>query len=217
VSFLRQRLLKWGRSNYANFPWRYTRNRWHALTAEVMLQRTRAEQVLPVYRSFVKRFSNADSILRQKPENLFSELGLVWRHKVFLKLARILTECGLPSTEQGLRRLPGVGDYIASALLSLHMGIRAPIIDSNVVRIYGRFFGFATDGETRRKKWLKDLADAVTPRRAFRDFNYALIDFTRDICRPKPRCTDCPLSTQCSYFTGKDARGRKRAVRRIPR
>ena len=199
VLLFRKSILEWGRKNFASFPWRHTSNRWHALTAEVMLQRTRAEQVLPVYVAFVKKYPTPDSLLRKRHPNLFSDLGLVWRHRMFLRLANALIDHGLPSDERGLKRLPCVGAYISGAMLSLHLGKRSPIIDSNIVRIYGRFFGFPVDGETRRKQHLKDLADLITPQRTFRDFNYALIDFTREICRPKPLCNACPLSSKCSY------------------
>ena len=80
-------------------------------------------------------------------------------------------------------------------------GERIPIVDSNVVRFYGRFFSFNTGPETRREKRILQLAEHITPKRAFRDFNYALIDFTRAICRPKPCHKVCPIARKCLFVS----------------
>lgn len=89
--------------------------------------------------------------------------------------------------------------YLASAFRSLHANQWDRIIDSNVVRFYGRFFGFETHGETRRKKWFIKLCEELTPLRKHQDYNYALLDFTRSICVSKPQCEICPLKRKCSF------------------
>ncbi|MBQ2644295.1 hypothetical protein IJG14_01815 [bacterium] len=121
------------------------------------------------------------------------------RNKDFKALAKILSEKSVPESKEELIKLPGVGEYVASAYLSLHQNKRAVIIDSNVVRLYGRFFGFETDGETRRKKWFIDLANKLTPKRNFYLYNYSLLDFPRNICTQKPNCTKCILKLKCIY------------------
>lgn len=199
INYLRERIIKWGRQNYSNFPWRSTHNKWHALVAEIMLQRTRAEQVLPIYESFSAKYELPSDYLTDERPALFTSLGLHWREKELRKLAETLKETDIPLRREELLKLPGVGEYVASAFVSLHSGVRESIIDSNVVRLYGRFFGFKTDGETRRKKWFTELADKITPLQKFRDFNYGLIDFTRAVCKQKPDCNSCPLNTKCVF------------------
>lgn len=199
VSYFRSRILAWAARNSSGFPWRKTENKWHALVAEIMLQRTRAQQVLPVYESFSAQYGSPADFLADETDTTFASLGLSWRERELRKLAVILSQQPIPLTRQELLELPGVGDYISSAFLSLHSGKRDFIIDSNVVRLYGRFFGFDTDAETRRKKWFIELADRLTPIRKFRDFNYGLIDFTRTVCKPKPLCRQCVLRTKCHY------------------
>jgi A/G-specific adenine glycosylase len=100
---------------------------------------------------------------------------------------------------EGLLSLPGVGPYAASAYLSFHCGKRAAIIDGNIVRLYGRVFGLSVHAETRRTKEFIALAESMTPPRAFRAYNYAVLDFTRAVCRPKPNCEGCPLRDLCAY------------------
>lgn len=200
VVWIRRRLLKWSKSNYADFPWRHTRNKWHALSAEIMLQRTRAEQVVPVYLNFIQKYPSASVFLADNSVKLFKSLGLFWRDNQFKRLAEKLIHGHIPEDRQELKELPAVGSYVAAAFRSLHLNLRDTIIDSNVVRLYGRFFGFNTHGETRRAKWFIELAENVTPNKQFRSFNYALIDFTRAICRSKPECNSCLLNKRCKFF-----------------
>ncbi len=77
------------------------------------------------------------------------------------------------------RRLGEWWQGIAGGMNDRHLGIGDVFIDSNVVRICGRFFGFRADGETKRKRWLEELAELVTPARSLTCCNYGLVDFTR--------------------------------------
>jgi A/G-specific adenine glycosylase len=198
-----RRLVRWGRANYVAFPWRRAGRTFHALVAEILLQRTRAEQVVPVYQQLCVTYPSASSLSAAPPSEvrtLLKPLGLHWRIPLIQRLAAQLGDLSsVPLNRVALCELPGVGDYAAAAFLSLHCGRRASIVDSNVVRLYGRLFGFVVDGETRRKKWFLELAAEMTPVRHHRDYNYAVLDFTRAICRPKPLCESCPLIDLCDF------------------
>ncbi|SDW06119.1 A/G-specific DNA-adenine glycosylase [Marinococcus luteus] len=200
LTSFRSLLIEWGEKHFAPFPWRYTANAWHALVAEMMLQRTNANQVEQAYNDFVQKYPSPGDYLQDEQARVFHTLGLTWRENVLRDLAAQLMEKGIPEERKELLQLRGVGAYIAAAYRSLHLGYRDVIIDSNVVRLYGRVFGFATDAETRRKKWFIDLADHLTPNTDYQTFNYALLDFTRAICTPRPNCTSCPLTTICIYY-----------------
>lgn len=132
----------------------------------------------------------------------FGSLGLAWRLPLISRLATcVRTANAIPESEEALIQLPGIGPYAAAAYLSLHRKRRAVIVDANVVRWLGRLFGFPFDGETRRKHWLKDLAEILTPTVAFRDYNYAVLDFSMQVCNARPECTMCPFSSQgCHYY-----------------
>ena len=198
--YFRRLVLRWGRQNFKDFPWRRSKNPWHGLVAEIMLQRTKADQVSPVFMTFAAKYQRPEDFLAS-PASLFSRLGLPIRDEQFLALNRAIVAAGLPTEKAALMRLPGVGDYIASAFVSLHLGKRAALIDANTVRVYGRFFGFETGPETRRKGWLAELSEEITPIRTFRDYNYAIIDFSREICIPRnPQHEVCPLRKKCRYL-----------------
>jgi A/G-specific adenine glycosylase len=212
IRFLREQLLQWSEDNFADFPWRTTDNHWHALAVEIMLQRTRAEQVVPAYEDFTAQYPTPADLAADPDSNVFETLGLHWREALLNDLAQTLADNGgtIPEDSKSLKALPGVGDYIAAAYRSMHLGLPDTIIDSNVVRLYGRFFGFETHGETRRRRWFKDLAQRVTPdtpdnKDSVRQFSYALLDFTREICARKPLCDVCPLRDRCDYYAMLDS------------
>jgi A/G-specific adenine glycosylase len=197
AAHIQRKLLKWGRANTFSYPWRETKNPWHALTAEVMLQRTRAAQVLPIYLDLTTRYGNPEGWLADPHPLAFTGLGLPIRHEQYRALNQKLAGQRFPVTRDALLSLPGVGDYIASAMLSFHLGQRAPIVDANTVRLYGRLFGFQTHAETRRKTWFRRLAEQLTPITAHRAYNYALLDLSRTICTRHPLCARCPLRSRC--------------------
>jgi A/G-specific adenine glycosylase len=205
VRKIRKLLMRWGRENYAEFPWRSTTSSFHALLAEVMLQRTRAEQVAPIFSRFAALYPSPREALVEDPcriRALLGSLGLKWRAEKIIELVRVLNERDgtVPSSLKELMSLPGVGRYAASSYLSLHANVKASIVDSNAVRLWGRVFCLRTDAETRRKQWFLSFVDRITPRNDFRVFNYAVLDLTRKVCRPKPLHDLCPIASLCGYY-----------------
>lgn len=205
IKNIRRILLKWGAANYKNFGWRKTDNKWHALLAEVLLQRTRVKAVVPVYNDLIKKFPepvNLANASLSEIEKIVYSLGLPARAVTLKNLAAkvALIEGQIPLNPDEIRQLPGIGSYIAAAWLSFHAGKKAVIIDANVVRWICRLVDREYDGETRRKKWLIDLANKLTPDRRVKDYNYAVLDFTMEICVKKPLCEICPLGAKfCEY------------------
>jgi A/G-specific adenine glycosylase len=206
--FFRSRLLKWSDSNFASFPWRKTRNRFHALVAEVMLQRTKAEQVAPIFSEFVRRYPSPEKAAHDSPKrfiHLLKPLGLLWRAKTMRALVvRLASEKStqIPSDMPRLLRLPGIGDYAASAFLLFHRRRPTLLIDANIVRLYGRFFGLETGPETRRDPRFRRFAQHTQPpNSSAKTFGYALLDFTRSVCSPKPHCDICVLRKMCSFVS----------------
>lgn len=178
------------------------------------MQRTRAEQVAPVYEAVAQKYPEPKFMAREKPADLLAvvgTLGLHWRVPLMVEMARAIEGQGQPPDDyEQLLELPGVGPYAAAAYLSMHRDQRASIVDSNVVRLLGRVFGFEHDGETRRKQWLIDLADSLTPRQNYRDYNFAILDLAMTVCRPKPLCGECPLAGRDCSHAGAASRPRRR-------
>lgn len=208
IKTIRERLLSWFERNGRDFPWRRTRDPYRILIAEIMLQRTKAEQVIPVYEEFIRRFPDPESLVKAGREDIrsfFSRLGLLWRADLVVKLADVLVRRfngSLPPEREKLLSLPAVGDYMADAVLSFAYGMDIAVVDSNVCRVLRRIFGLKTRGEARRDRRFRELARRLVPPGKSREFNWAMIDFASTICTPrKPRCDECPLRHYCSEVT----------------
>jgi len=202
----RRKLLYWFRKNGRVFPWRETSDPWKILIAEMMLRRTKANQVEKVYRKFVKTYRSPRGLLKgspQKIKSILTPLGLNWRQQNFFDLAYVLVNdfnAKIPSTRHELKQLPGVGDYVAGAVLSVGFGKKEWIVDSNVVRVFKRYFNLKTSKEGRRDKPVIELAKAYANTSRPKEANLAILDLSALICRPRnPLCQKCPVKTDCVY------------------
>ena len=165
ISWLRRRLLSWFARNGRSFPWREPgRTPYEVVVAEMLLQRTTAAGVARTYAGFVERFPSWVA-LAQSPledlENALRPFGL-WRRKAlaFQHLAQSIEEHGgiVPRTRAELERLLGIGPYTASAVLAVVYGRAEPLLDVNMVRLLGRFFGSSEGAEAGPKRTLQPLA-----------------------------------------------------------
>ena len=188
------------------YPWRDTQSHFHLLVAEMMLQRTRADQVLPVYLRAVGRYSTPAMMARARArdlQRLLKPLGLAWRVRNFKAMAVTLArDLGgvVPETRHELKSLPGVGDYIAGAVLSIGFGKREWIVDANVVRLFERYFGLSTSSEGRRDAHIIEVSKLYCRSTKARAANLAMLDHTALVCVPRtPRCKSCPLGRSCVH------------------
>jgi len=205
IRTVRRRLTGWWEEDNGGllFPWRSREiSPYQALIIEVLLQRTRAEAVNRMQGEFFRMFPEPKALCsasEKEIQNAINSLGLSWRARKLRELGCAIVN-GIPDKMDDLVGLPGVGPYAAGAYLSFHRGKRAIIPDANMVRILGRLFGFQVTPETRRSRAFLEFCDRVTPKRNFRDFNYAVLDFGRLICKPrKPLCSECFLNDVCEY------------------
>lgn len=204
---IHERLIEWGTKNLREFPWRKTQDPYKVFIAEILLHRTKADQVEKIYNDFIKKYPDFQSICKSTPEKIVKELfclGLSWRSKYLHEIScQILRKYGgkLPTDKEELLKLPGVGPYIASAFLCFTYGSPEPMLDTNIVRVIGRVFGLEiTDSSRRNKKFkfhMRGLIELEDPRL----FVFSLLDFAEAICKPKhPLCENCPLNNVCYFY-----------------
>jgi A/G-specific adenine glycosylase len=223
IESVRRRLLRWGKAHFRSFPWRTETDPWLSFVAEFLLQRTRAAQVEEVFVDLRARLPTASSLVAAgEPaiRQLTGRLGLHWRGPLLLRIAETVAAAGgrPPERLDDLRALTGVGMYTAAAWLSLHRGHRAAIVDANVARWLSRMTGLPYNRDPRHVRWVKDLAERLTPARAYRAFNYAVLDFTMIVCLPRrPCCGRCPLRSDCRYGRSAESRpgGARAGTRRL--
>jgi A/G-specific adenine glycosylase len=174
--------------------------------AEILLQRTTATAVARAYIGFLKRYPSWFS-LAQSPlvdlENALRLLGL-WRQKAlaFQRLALTIEMHGgvVPDTRKELERLPGIGPYTARAVLAIVYGRAEPLLDVNMARLLGRFFGPAEGFEAKPKRTLHAHALRLVRSQRALEVNWAVLDFGALVCRARrPLCPECPLRAMCHY------------------
>lgn len=204
-----KRLLVWWQKNRRSYIWRNTRNPYRIAIAEMMLQRTRADQVEPVYKRFMKKYPKP-RILAKAPagdvEEDLRSLGLLHRVGKIRNFAITLVKEHrgvMPRSRDGLLKLPNIGDYAADATTCFAYGQDAAVVDANVVRVLQRVFGVKVGGEARRNLEIRRLAQILVPRGKAREYNWAMIDFAALVCTPRnPKCGECPLADLCDQKAG---------------
>ena len=195
-----------GESVYQDYPWRSTSNHFHALTAEIFLQRTKVKQVRYVYNKFCKKYKNPHDVLegrKKEYEKILSPLGLHWRIPLYRRFCEELVDRHkgkIPVNKKELMSLSAVGDYVASAFLSFHLNTPLPLIDTNTIRFVSRYFGINKNQESRRNKKFKYIMAELLPGRYSSRFNYCLLDFSMNICSTRPSCMDCKFRFKCQYY-----------------
>lgn len=212
----RRALIAWGQEHFRSFPWRKTDDPYQILMAEVMLHRTQALQVLPVYERFIRAYPDAASLARASSEDLHAllfPLGLRWRIDLIWAMAAEVAnrfDGQVPKEREELLSLPGVSDYIASAVRCFAWNLPEPLIDTNTVRVVGRLFGLEIKDSSRRNRRFKKLIAALVDLNHPRVYNYALLDLAHLIChkRRAPECARCPMQTYCVYGTERLRRGK---------
>lgn len=197
----RRDLLAWHAGNARDFPWRDEVDPWHVLMAEVCLHRTRADQVRPVYEALAELAPTPADLVQNaaKARRTMRSLGLRWRADNMVKIARALVkehDGKVPASDFELRQLPGVGDYVANAVVTFGFGRPAVIVDTNTARIVGRI---RNRESTHRWQLRLDLHQLAGPDGPNSEFNYALLDLGAQICRSSsPLCDDCPVASHCA-------------------
>lgn len=199
------RLLDWYERHQRDLPWRRSRNPYAIWVAETMLQQTRTETAVGYYERFLTRFPTLESLAAASVDDVLKAwegLGYYARARNLHTAARRVVQHldgQIPTSQEALQRLPGVGPYTAAAIASIAFGQSAIALDGNLLRVLCRVFAVDDDPERpRTKRQLEDLGRAMSPPGRAGDLNQALMDLGATICVPSsPRCLICPLLNLC--------------------
>ena len=203
-------LLEWYRVCKRDLPWRKARSFYTALVSELMLQQTRVEAVKERYVLFLRRFPTPEALAAASEEEvlkMWEGLGYYSRARNLHKAAKILAAEGLPQDFNGVRALPGVGDYTAGAICSIALGLPQPAVDGNVLRILSRLYadGANIDEPATRARFSELLRAAYPPETG--DFCEALMELGAIVCVPNgaPLCGECPWQALCrAHLAGEE-------------
>jgi A/G-specific adenine glycosylase len=203
-------LLCWYVVDKRRLPWRAEAGEasdpYRVWLSEIMLQQTTVAAVKPYFETFTTRWPTVAALAAAEDGAVMSAwagLGYYARARNLLACARTVASehDGLfPDSEEGLRKLPGIGPYTAAAIAAIAFGRRAVVVDGNVERVISRLHALKTPLPQSRPE-IRAHADAMTPAEGAGDFAQAMMDLGATICTPRnPACGLCPVRRWCKAY-----------------
>jgi A/G-specific adenine glycosylase len=205
VNAIQRALHQWYLDNRRDLPWRRTQDPFAIWVSEVMLQQTQVKTALPYYERFMEAFPTvqrlADATM-QAVLKAWEGLGYYSRARNLHRAATIVAsqmDGRLPRDWPTFKRLPGVGDYIAAAVLSIAFGRPYAVADGNVKRVLARLFLIDVPvNQAAGHKVFQTTARQLLSHNCPGDHNQAVMELGALVCTPrKPACDRCPLKRFC--------------------
>jgi len=198
-----QHVISWYTNNKRSLPFRKTKDPYKIWLSEVMLQQTKVKTAIPYYNNWIKKLPTLESVSLSKLDSLlklWEGLGYYKRCNNFHKATKLLVSdfnSKIPKEKSQFMSLPGVGDYTASAVLSIAFNKPYPVLDGNVKRVMSRIIGIKTLTKYNIKRINKFL-NLVICKKNPGDFNQGLMEIGALICKPyNPVCKKCPINNFC--------------------
>ena len=208
TNLIRTHLLAWYATHRRRLPWRETSDPYAIWVSEVMLQQTQVATAIPYYQRFMDRFPTPAHLAAadiQQVLKLWEGLGYYARARNLHRAAGQVVahfEGRVPDDPELFRSLPGVGDYIAAAVLSIAFNRVMPVVDGNVKRVLARLLEMDTpvNGPNAHDMFREPAGRLICHDRPA-DFNQAIMELGALICRPhNPDCSHCPIRGHCLAF-----------------
>ncbi len=206
--FIGKRLTKWYQAHHRDLPWRHSNNPYHIWVSEVMLQQTQVKTVLNYYSRFIKKFpdikrlaaANLDAVLKA-----WEGMGYYARARNLHRAAKaVMQDHGgrIPHQWEAFHNLPGVGDYIAAAVLSIAFNQAHAVVDGNVKRVLARLHKIHVPvNRAGSHRQFEEAAGKLLDSRQPGIFNQAMMELGALICKPRnPLCDACPLTRHCLAY-----------------
>ncbi|MGB0880712.1 MAG: A/G-specific adenine glycosylase, partial [Polaribacter sp.] len=198
-------LIYWYLQNNRELPWRATKNPYYIWLSEIMLQQTRVAQGMSYYLKFIETFPTIFDLAKADESTvlkMWQGLGYYSRARnLHVTAKQIANEFNgkFPSTYKELLKLKGIGDYTASAIVSICFDKPTAVVDGNVYRVLSRYFGMKTPiNSSAGIKEFKALAQTLIDNKQPGTFNQAIMDFGALHCKPQnPLCETCPFASSC--------------------
>ncbi len=201
-------LISWYKSNKRDLPWRYGFNHknspYRILVSEFMLQQTTVATVLNYYDRFIERWPRNEDLSNATEDEvleMWSGLGYYSRGINLLKTSKIISRDfanQIPKNIDILKTLPGIGEYMSSAIASIAYNLPSKAVDTNIQRVITRYFQLDFHNQTSNRKSVQDNVALLTSNDSPRDTIQGLMDLGSSLCTPKkPNCDWCPLKSGC--------------------
>lgn len=200
-------LIDWFHQEKREFPWRIEPTPYRVWVSEVMLQQTQASVVIPYFEKWMERFPTIEELAKSPVEEvikMWEGLGYYSRARNLHAGARTVWEKFggvLPSSQENLALIKGLGPYSIGAIRSFAFHEKAPAVDGNVLRVTARYFGLEDDiSKTSTQRKIRDRVMDLLPDEEHWIVNEALIELGATVCGKKPQCAACPLQKTCAGY-----------------
>lgn len=200
-------LKNWFLSEKRDFPWRENPTPYQVWISEVMLQQTQAAVVIPYFLRWIQRFPTIEALAKAPLDDVIKAwegLGYYSRARNLHAGAQFIIdhfEGKLPSSETELRQIKGIGPYTVGAILSFAFHQKKAAVDGNVMRVLARYFEVHEEiNHPAVRKKIEQLAQFLLPDQEPWVIVEALIELGATICQKTPKCSACPLQTDCRAF-----------------
>ncbi|MDQ7787985.1 MAG: hypothetical protein RDU01_10280 [Thermodesulfovibrionales bacterium] len=181
IAVFRKTVYAYYHGNMRSLPWRKTRDPYHILVSEVMLQQTQVERVIGKYLQFIKTFPDFSSLAQASLSdvlNTWQGLGYNRRAIALKAIAGIVIEKykgKLPELPEELAKLPGIGKYTSAAISAFAFHRQAVFIETNIRRVFLHFF--FPERENVRDSEILMLIEKTMDRENPGEWYYALMDY----------------------------------------
>lgn len=212
-------LLEWYDRHHRDLPWRVSppmaargivADPYRVWMSEVMLQQTTVQAVKAYFEKFLSLWPTVEDLARADNEDVMK----AWAGLGYYARARNLKKCAeavakdhggrFPDTEDGLKSLPGIGDYTAAAIAAIAFNRKSAVLDGNVERVISRLYAIETPLPAAKPEMRARVA-LLTPDDRPGDFAQAMMDLGATICTPKrPACSLCPFRAHCRALSVAD-------------
>jgi len=178
----RRKLLRFYKQHGRDLPWRKTTDPYRVTVAELMLQQTQVERVVPKYEAWIKKWPSWRALAKADNRELltiWSGLGYNRRALFLGKMAKAIVheyDGEMPRDLKELEKLPGIGRYTARAILIFAYNEPLVTIDTNIRRVLLSEFGLPDNTPVAK---IEELAEQLLPKRRSRDWHNALMDYSR--------------------------------------
>jgi A/G-specific adenine glycosylase len=205
IGAVREKLVRWYEGAQRDLPWRAAGDSYRILVSEMMLVQTTVAAVIPYFDRFLEQFPTPEALARADEADVLKAwegLGYYRRARQLHAAARMIVseyQGKIPDDAAAVRALPGVGRYIAGAIMSFAFDRPEPIVEANSQRVLARLLAVKQDLKTAaalERIW--KAAERLVPPKGAGVFNQALMELGALVCTPRePGCLVCPLASLC--------------------
>jgi A/G-specific adenine glycosylase len=208
IKKFQKKILSYYNKEGRDLPWRKTKNPYHILVSEIMLQQTQVDRVIPKYKTWIKKFPTVSTLAQAS----FKEVLLYWQGLGYNRRAKFLQAAAqkistvykgrLPQTIDHLKTLPGIGPATAASISAFAFNQPTVFLETNIRSVLIR--EFFPEQDLVDDQELYPVAEQVLYRKDPRRWYNALMDYGTLLKQTENHSRRSKTYTKQSKFSGSD-------------